>query len=128
MPFFHIFFPAISKLPWLPWPPWKNYLKKNTPTTKEPQSANWYQNTPKYMVSLLKAWYGDKATKENDFGYANVPKLDDGQDCTLLNMIDKMYEGKVKGVHLHRPGSGRAVFPMPTRCGKPSPSWTGWST
>ena len=49
------------------------------------------------MVSLLKAWYGDKATKENDFGYSYVPKLDDGQDATLLNMIDNMYEGKVKG-------------------------------
>ena len=43
---------------------------KNTPKTSEPQSANWYQNTPKYMVSLLKAWYGDKAVKENDFAYA----------------------------------------------------------
>jgi formate dehydrogenase major subunit len=49
------------------------------------------------MVSLLKAWYGDKAVKENDFCYSNVPKLDDGQDATLLSMIDKMYEGKVKG-------------------------------
>ncbi len=36
---------------------------------------------PKYMVSLLKTWYGDKATKENDFGYSWVPKLDDGQDA-----------------------------------------------
>jgi len=75
----------------------EEYLKKNTPKTSEPQSANWYQNTPKYMVSLLKAWYGDKAAKENDFGYANVPKLDDGQDATVLNMIDKMYEGKIRG-------------------------------
>lgn len=75
----------------------EEYLKKNTPKTSEPQSENWYKNTPKYMVSLLKAWYGDKATKENDFGYAYIPKLDDGQDATLLNMIDKMYEGKVKG-------------------------------
>jgi formate dehydrogenase major subunit len=73
------------------------YLKKNTPKTKEPQSANWYQNTPKYMVSLLKTWYGDKAVKENGFCYSHVPKLDDGQDATLLSMIDSMYEGKVKG-------------------------------
>ncbi len=73
------------------------YLKKNTPTTKEPQSANWYQNTPKYMVSLLKTWYGDSAKKENGFAYSYIPKLDDGQDATLLNMIDRMYEGKIKG-------------------------------
>lgn len=75
----------------------EEYLKKNTPETSEPQSANWYQNTPKYMVSLLKAWYGDKAVKGNDFAYSYLPKLDNGQDMTVLNMIDRMYEGKVKG-------------------------------
>ena len=76
----------------------QEYLKRNTPTTSDPRSANWWQNYPKYMVSLLKAWYGDKATKENDFGYSWVPKLDDGQDCTILNMIDSMYEKKIKGL------------------------------
>jgi formate dehydrogenase major subunit len=76
----------------------QDYLKRNTPTTSDPRSANWWQNYPKYMVSLLKAWYADKATKENDFGYSWVPKLDDGQDCTILNMIDSMYEKKIKGL------------------------------
>ena len=73
------------------------YMKKNTPKSADPQSANWWQNFPKYTVSLLKAWYGDKATKENDFGYSWVPKLDDGQDASLLNMIDNMFEKKLKG-------------------------------
>jgi formate dehydrogenase major subunit len=73
------------------------YLQKNTPKTADPRSANWWQNYPKYAVSLLKAWYGDKATKENDFGYGWVPKLDDGQDSSVLNMIDNMFEKKVKG-------------------------------
>jgi formate dehydrogenase major subunit len=89
--------PGYLKAPTASWATLGEYLKKNTPTTKEPQSANWYQNTPKYMVSLLKAWYGDKAVKENDFCYSYVPKLDDGQDATLLSMIDKMFEGKIKG-------------------------------
>ena len=75
----------------------EEYLKKNTPTTKEPQSENWYKNTPKYMVSLLKSWYGDKATKENEFAYSWIPKLDDGQDATIMSAFDKMYEGKIKG-------------------------------
>ena len=78
-------------------PTLEEYLKKNTPKTADPRSANWWQNYPKYTVSLLKAWYGDKATKENDFGYAWVPKLDDGQDSSLLNMIDAMFEKKLKG-------------------------------
>jgi formate dehydrogenase major subunit len=75
----------------------EEYLTQITPKTKEAQSANWWQNTPKYVVSLLKAWYGDMATKENGFAYSFLPKIDDGQDATLLTMIDKMYEGKVKG-------------------------------
>jgi formate dehydrogenase major subunit len=74
-----------------------DYLKKNTPKSADPQSANWWQNYPKYTVSLLKAWYGDNATADNDFGYSWVPKLDDGQDASLLNMIDGMFEKKIKG-------------------------------
>lgn len=30
----------------------------------------------KKMISLLKAWYGDNATEENEFGYQNLPKRD----------------------------------------------------
>jgi formate dehydrogenase major subunit len=75
----------------------EEYLKKNTPQTADPRSANWWQNYPKYAVSLLKAWYGDKAAKDNDFGYSWVPKLDDGQDASVLNMIDNMFEKKLKG-------------------------------
>ncbi len=49
------------------------------------------------MLSLLKTWFGDKATRENGFAYSYLPKNDDGQDTTLLDQIDKMYEGKIKG-------------------------------
>ncbi len=31
---------------------------------------NWWSNRGKYITSYLKAIYGDKANKENDFGYA----------------------------------------------------------
>ncbi len=74
------------------------YLQRLTPKSADARSANWWQNYPKYKVSLLKAWFGDKATKENDFGYSWVPKLDDGQDCTILNMVDRMYEKQIKGL------------------------------
>ena len=60
-------------------------------------SANWWQNTPKYTVSLLKSYWGDKATKENEFGYAWLPKLDPGQNCSWLNLFDAMYSGRIKG-------------------------------
>jgi len=68
-----------------------------TPKTSEPMSANWLSNYPKYSVSLLKSFFGDKATKENDFGFGWLPKLDDGQDCSWLNLFDSMYKGEIRG-------------------------------
>jgi len=73
------------------------YNEKTTPTTKEPRSVNWWSNRPKYMVSYLKAIYGDAATKENEFGYAWLPKLDVGQNCSWLNLFDKMHQGQFEG-------------------------------
>jgi len=75
----------------------KTYCDKITPKYPDPRSANWKQNYPKYIVSLLKTWFGDKADSSNDFGYSWLPKINDGQDVTLLSMIDSMYEGKIKG-------------------------------
>jgi formate dehydrogenase major subunit len=48
------------------------YLKRTTPKPSKPapwDSMNYYANTPKFMVSLLKGLYGDAATKENGFGF-----------------------------------------------------------
>ena len=47
----------------------ESYIKNYTPVTKDKKSANWWSNTNKYIVSLLKAWFGDNATRENDFGF-----------------------------------------------------------
>jgi formate dehydrogenase major subunit len=68
-----------------------------TPKSADPMSANWWQNTPKYTVSLFKSYWGDKATKENEFGYAWLPKLDPGQNCSWLNLFDAMFSGRIKG-------------------------------
>ncbi len=48
-----------------------------------------------YMVSLLKAWWGDAATEANDFRFDNLPRLtgDHGHYTTVMGMID----GTVKG-------------------------------
>ncbi len=67
------------------------------PKTSDPKSVNWWSNYPKYSVSLLKAFWGDAGTPENDFGYGLLPKLDAGQNCSWLNLFDAMYEGKIKG-------------------------------
>src|SRR5687768_10947066 len=74
------------------------YLEKSTPTTLNKQSwgsMNYWSNYPKFMVSLLKALYGDAATRENDYGYSWLPKVDG--NYSWMHIFDEMYRGK--GVH-----------------------------
>jgi len=73
------------------------YLKKCTPVSNDPQSANYYANYPKFFVSFLKSLWNDKATKDNEFGYDWLPKMDDGKAYSTMHMFDAMYDGKVKG-------------------------------
>jgi formate dehydrogenase major subunit len=93
---FHIL-PGYLKTPRASQQTLKQYNDKYTPKTKEPHSANWWGNYPKYSVSLLKAHYGANATKDNDFGYAYLPKLDDGQNASWIMLFHEMYQGKFKG-------------------------------
>ncbi len=89
--------PGYLATPAVSWADLATYNEKNTPKTKEAKSVNWWSNKPKYMVSYLKAIYGDKATKDNDFGYSWLPKLDEGQNCSWLVLFDQMLKGKFEG-------------------------------
>ncbi len=62
-----------------------------------PDTGFW-GNKRAYLVSLLKAWFGDAATAGNDFLLPWLPRLsgDHGTYRTVLDMI----EGKVKGYFL----------------------------
>jgi formate dehydrogenase major subunit len=63
------------------------------------QSAGgWWHNLPKYMVSLLKAWYGERATAANEWGYQYLTKLRDNDDYSYYPMFFKMKDGKIKGL------------------------------
>ena len=93
---FHIW-PGYLATPSTKWPTLDDYLKRR-PKSKDPLSANWWQNEPKYMVSLLKSYFGDKATKANNFGYDWMPKLDAGKTYSWLDIFDEMYKGKFTGL------------------------------
>jgi formate dehydrogenase major subunit len=73
------------------------YNKQWTPKSNDPLSANWWQNYPKYSVSLLKSFFGENATPGNDFGYDWLPKVDDGKAYSWLDLFDEMYRGTVSG-------------------------------
>lgn len=61
-----------------------------------PKSGYW-SNRRKFMTSLLKAWWGDNATPENDFAYDYLPKLD-GRDHTHMSIFEAMGRGELKGL------------------------------
>jgi len=93
------------------WHIWPGYLKtarasnvslavyndKWTPKSADPLSANWWQNYPKYSVSMLKSFFGENANADNEFGYGWLPKVDDGKDYSWLSLFDEMYKGTFKG-------------------------------
>jgi formate dehydrogenase major subunit len=74
----------------------EEYLTKRTPKALRPNSMNFPQNFPKWHTSLMKAWYGNAATKENDFGYDWLPKTDKAYD--VLAMFEYMVQGKMNGL------------------------------
>jgi formate dehydrogenase major subunit len=77
----------------------EGWMKRITPTPSKPeewQSFNYYGNTPKFAASLLKAFWGDACTKQTDFAYDYLPKVDRNYSWTYI--WDDMYNGNVKGL------------------------------
>jgi formate dehydrogenase major subunit len=66
------------------------YLKKHR------ADKGWWHNVDKYLVSLLKAYYGEAATRENDFGFAWLPRLT-GDHSYFGYWLD-MADGKLEGL------------------------------
>ena len=65
------------------------YVEANTSPT------GWWGNFKSYWVSLMKAYFGENATAENDWLFEKLPRIDDDNSAywTTLQMLD----GKVKG-------------------------------
>jgi formate dehydrogenase major subunit len=73
---------------------------------KHRSSAGWWANFDKYIVSLLKAYYGSSATRENDFGFHWLPRVT-GDHSHLGYWLD-MADGKLEGLFVmgQNPGVG----------------------
>jgi anaerobic selenocysteine-containing dehydrogenase len=70
-------------------PDLKKYLERNTP------GSGWWGEFPKYFVSLMKAYFGDAARKENDWCYDYLPMLTG--DHSHMNSVVAMADGKLDG-------------------------------
>jgi len=55
----------------------------------------WWSHFPKYIVSLLKAWFGDAASAANDFGFRHLPKISGNHSHfpTMLRALDGGLDG-----------------------------------
>src|SRR5215213_4405493 len=73
-------------------------LKEWVGAVKHGDQKGFWGNAESYAVNLLKAYWGEAATADNDYGFDWIPKIsgDHGTYRTVLDMID----GKVKGYFL----------------------------
>jgi len=65
-----------------------------------PGSTSWWQHGEKYIVSLLKAFWGDAAQADNDFCYDWLPKAGAGykkSGYSHITLFEAMYAGDIKG-------------------------------
>ncbi len=62
---------------------------------KHESPGGWWTQFPTYIVNLLKAWWGDAATKDNDWCYDYLPLLTG--DHSHMTTVADMADGKVQG-------------------------------
>ncbi|HZA14223.1 MAG TPA: molybdopterin-dependent oxidoreductase, partial [Myxococcaceae bacterium] len=57
--------------------------------------SGWWSELPKYVVSLLKAWFGDAARADNDYLFDRLPRLtgDHSHYTTVSDMVDRRVKG-----------------------------------
>ena len=84
------------------------YVQKRAPKPMRPNQLSYWQNYEKFHVSLMKAWFGDAAKKENNWCFDWLPKLDKLHD--VLQVFEDMYQGRMNG-YLCQGFNALAAFP-----------------
>jgi len=59
-------------------------------------STSYWVNGPRFIVNLLKAWYGDAANKDNSYAYDYLPKT--SGNYSWISLFQAMSAGKLKGL------------------------------
>ncbi len=76
-----------------------DYVKASASKRSDPRSWNFFGiNYRKFMVSLTKAWYGDAATKANEFAFDFIPKP--AKNSSWMSIYDQALKGKMQGLIL----------------------------
>ena len=75
------------------------YVAASAPKKSDPNSWNFFgTNYLNFMVSLLKGWYGNAATKDNEFAFDFIPKP--STNSSWMSIYDQALKGKMEGVIL----------------------------
>ena len=86
----------------IPAPGQKNltdYVTQSAPAKADANAWNYFgTNYRKFMVSLLKGWFGDAATAANEFAFDFIPKP--GTNASWMSIYDQALKGKMQGVML----------------------------
>ena len=90
--------PGYLRVPVAPWQTLTDYISATTPKPLRPDSLNYWSNTSKFIVSLLKSYYGERATRASDFGYRFLPKIGEGENHSWGFLFDRMAEGEMEGL------------------------------
>jgi len=77
----------------------KDYVDQSASKQLRPDAVNFFgTNYRKFIVSLLKTWYGDAATKRNEFVFDHLPKP--AKNASWLSIFDQALQGKMEGLML----------------------------
>ena len=76
-----------------------DYVTQSAPAKTDANAWNYFgTNYRKFMVSLLKGWFGDAATAANEFAFDFIPKP--GGNSSWMSIYDQALKGKMQGVIL----------------------------
>jgi formate dehydrogenase major subunit len=74
-----------------------DYMEKVPAKQLRSNSINYFGNNyKKFLVSLLKGWYGDEASEDNEFAYSWLPKP--AQNSSWLTIHDEARAGRLDGI------------------------------
>src|SRR4029077_8609323 len=76
-----------------------DYVAQSAPKKSDPHSWNFFgTNYGKFMTSLLKAWFGDAATKDKGFAFNFLPKP--ASNSSWMSIFDQALKGSMQGLIL----------------------------